>query len=95
MSRSDPADPVGKKSNILTKQPILKPSFLGLAKITSVELTIPGVVIPGCVVMFLFSLISSVSFSEFAVHSRTSPSPSQWKLTQVSRYDAGGFVIAE
>ena len=47
--------------------------------------------------MFLVSLISSVSITEFVVHTRISPSPSQWKLTQVSRYaltDTGGFVIS-
>ena len=96
MIRSDPAESGGNIPNILTKQPILKPSFSGLAKITSVELTIPGMVAPGCIVMFLVSLIASVSCSKFVVHTRTSPSPSQWKLTQVSTYAfTGRFVIAE
>ena len=48
--------------------------------------------------MFLVSLISSVSNTPFVCHTRISPSPSQWKLTQVSRnafIDTGGFVISE
>ena len=48
--------------------------------------------------MFLVSLISSVTGPSFVCHTRTSPSPSQWKLAQVSRRaltDTGGFVISE
>ena len=97
-NRSAPAESNTKELFKAIIHTIFKPLFSGFANITSVELTIPGVVILGCVVMFLVSLISSVSWSPFVCHTRISSSPTQWKLTQVSRYaftDTGGFVTSE